>query len=89
MGQKKENIMAYSQRSKLILAVSQWKAKAIARRKQVDALNKRILELTHSRDAWKTTAQTRQTRIEHLQTELRQCSRHPQETEKKDPSPAL
>jgi len=75
--------MAYSQHSKLVHAVSQWKTKAIARRNQVDALTKRILELTRSRDAWKSKAQARQTRINELRAELHQQSARPRVTKKK------
>ena len=81
--------MAYSQRSKLVYAVSQWKTKAIARRKQVDALTKRLLELTRSRDAWKAKAQARQTRIDELQATLRQPSRLPHAAKKKRASSTI
>lgn len=49
--------MSTPQRSKLLLALAQWKAKAIARRQENEALKKRIVELTQSRDAWKLKAQ--------------------------------
>ena len=81
--------MAYSQRSKLVYAVSQWKTKAIARRKQVDALTKRILELTRRRDAWKSTAQAHQTLIDELRAELHHQSHLPRVTKKKRASPTV
>jgi len=81
--------MAYSQRSKLVYAVSQWKTKAIARRKQVDALTKRILELTRSRDAWKSTAQAHQMLIDELRAELHQQSHLSRVTKKKRASPTV
>ena len=49
--------MSTPQRSKLLLSLGQWKAKAIARRQENEALKKRIVELTQSRDAWKLKAQ--------------------------------
>ena len=49
--------MPYSQYSKLLKSLQQWKAKAIARRQENEALKKRIVELTQSRDAWKLKAQ--------------------------------
>ncbi len=48
--------MSIPQRSKLLLSLRQWKTKAIARRKQLNALQKRQGELILSRDTWKGTA---------------------------------
>lgn len=41
----------------------------MARRQEVEALKKRILELTQSRDAWKATAQTSQAKLAEYQAE--------------------
>jgi len=63
--------MSTPQRSKLLHSLRGWKAKAIARRQENNALKKRIVELTHSRDAWKVTAQTSQAKVAECQTEHR------------------
>lgn len=49
--------MSTPQRSKLLHSLRRWKAKAIARRQENEALKKRIVELTQSRDAWRLKAQ--------------------------------
>lgn len=41
----------------------------MARRQEVEALKKRILELTQSRDAWKAKAQTSQAKLADSQAE--------------------
>ena len=53
-------MMSTPQRSKLFHSVRGWKDKAIARRRENDALKKRIIELTQSRDAWRLKAQIQQ-----------------------------
>ena len=68
MEKKLEAMMSRPQRSKLLHSLRTWKAKAIARRQEVEALKKRIVELTHSRDAWKATAQASQARLAECQT---------------------
>ncbi len=62
------------QRSKLLHSLRQWKEKAIARRGQVEALKKRVTELTQSRDAWRVNAQASQVLIAELQTENRRLT---------------
>ena len=61
--------MSTPQRSKLLHSLRAWKAKAMARRQEVEALKKRILELTQSREAWKATAQTSQAKLADSQAE--------------------
>jgi hypothetical protein len=61
--------MSTPQRSKLLHSLRAWKAKAMARRQEVEALKKRILELTQSRDAWKAKAQTNQAQLADYQAE--------------------
>lgn len=62
--------MATMQRSKLRHAIQTWKQKAIRRGQQLKQANKRLRELTQSRDQWKRKAQTRQTRIAQLCVEV-------------------
>ncbi len=62
------------QRSQLLHSLQQWKQKAIARRRQVEALKKRVAELTQSRDAWKVNAQASQALIAELQAENRRLT---------------
>lgn len=59
--------MSTPQRSKLLHSLRDWKAKAIARRQENEALKKRIVELTQSRDAWKLKAQTHLAEVGELQ----------------------
>jgi hypothetical protein len=61
--------MSTPQRSKLLHSLRHWKAKAIARRQENEALKKRIVELTQSRDAWKLKAQQHLTEVVELQAE--------------------
>jgi FtsZ-binding cell division protein ZapB len=75
--------MPYPQRSKLLRAFQQWKAKAIARRRQIDVLNKRVNDLMESRDAWKAEAQARQGRITELQEKNRRLKHSDRRSEKK------
>jgi len=75
--------MPYPQHSKLLHAFQQWKAKAIARRRQIDMLNKRVNDLMESRDAWKTEAQARQGHIAELQEENRRLKHSALRSEKK------
>ena len=69
-------VMAYSQRSKLVKSLQEWKAKAIARRHENVALKKRMAELTDSRDAWKIRAQQYEAENAALQAEHHRLS-HP------------
>lgn len=71
------------QRSKLLHSLRQWKEKAITRRGQVEALKKRVVELTQSRDAWRVKAQASQALIAELQAENRRLT---QPVPKKKPS---
>ena len=64
-----EAVMSTPQRSKRLHSLRTWKAKAIARRQEVEALKKRMVELTHSRDAWKVKAQASQARLAECQAE--------------------
>ena len=59
--------MATPQRSKLLHSLRGWKAKAITRRQENEALKKRIIELTQSRDAWRLKAQISQAKVAELQ----------------------
>lgn len=61
--------MSTLQRSKLLHSLRAWKAKAMARRQEVEALKKRLLELRQSRDAWKAKAQTSQAKLAEYQAE--------------------
>ena len=61
--------MSTPQRSKLMHSLRNWKAKATARRQEIKALKKRIAELTHSRDRWRTKAQTFQAALTELQVQ--------------------
>lgn len=61
--------MSTPQRSKLLHSLRCWKANAIARRQENEALKKRIIELTQSRDAWRLKAQIQQTKVAELQAE--------------------
>ena len=61
--------MSNPQRSKLLYSLRTWKAKAMARRQEVEALKKRIIELTQSRDAWKAKAQVSQAKLAECQAE--------------------
>jgi hypothetical protein len=49
--------MTTGQRSKLQHAVQAWKTKALRRGQQLKQANKRVRELTQSRDQWKQKAQ--------------------------------
>jgi hypothetical protein len=66
--------MSYSQRSKLLKSLHQWKAKALVRRHENVALKKRMVELTQSRDAWKARAQRSEKAMAALQAEHRQLA---------------
>lgn len=59
--------MSNPQRSKLLRSLRQWKAKAITRRQQLEALQKRLGELMLSRDAWKGKAQANHQTVTELQ----------------------
>ena len=61
--------MSTPQRSKLLHSLRKWKTKAIARRQENEALKKRIVELTQSRDAWKLNAQRHLAEVGELQAE--------------------
>lgn len=63
--------MSPPQRSKLMHALRAWKAKAIARRQENEALKKRLAELASSRDTWKAKAQATQARLEAVQAAQR------------------
>ena len=49
-----------------------WKEKATTRRMNIKQLQKRLKELTLSRDTWKLKATARQATIKELQEEIRQ-----------------
>lgn len=66
--------MPYSQRSKLLTSLHQWKAKALARRHENVALKKRMVELTQSRDPWKDRAQRSEKAMVALQAENRRLA---------------
>lgn len=74
------------QRSKLLHSLHTWKAKAIARRQENVALQKRMVELTQSRDTWKETAQASQMLMTELHAELRRL-RQPVPKKKNGPLP--
>lgn len=59
--------MSSPQRSKLLRSLRQWKTKAITRRQQLEALQKRLGELILSRDAWKGKAQANHQTVTELQ----------------------
>ena len=61
--------MSTPQRSKLLHSVRGWKDKAIARRQENEALKKRSVELTQSRDSWRLNAQIHHAQVAELQTE--------------------
>jgi chromosome segregation ATPase len=63
--------MSIPQRSKLLHSLRQWKTKAIARREQIEALKKRLGELTDSRDTWKRKAHACHGRETSLQIEMK------------------
>lgn len=67
-----EAMMSIPQRSKLLLSLRQWKAKAMTRREQVAALKKRQAELILSRDTWKRKAQVHHDTITELQATVKQ-----------------
>ena len=52
--------MPTQQRSKRLRSLHNWKAKAIARRHENNALKKQLTERTQRRDAWRVKAQTYQ-----------------------------
>ena len=58
--------MSMPQRSKLLHSLRQWKTKAISRCEQIEALKKRVEELTLSRDTWKGKAQASHGRVADL-----------------------
>ena len=62
--------MSNPQRSKLLRSLRQWKTKAITRREQLEALTKRLGELTLSRDTWKVRAQAHHTTMTELQARV-------------------
>ena len=62
--------MSIPQRSKLLRSLRQWKTKAITRREQLEALKKRLGELTLSRDTWKARAQAHRTTMTELQASV-------------------
>ena len=66
--------MPYSQRSKLLTSLQQWKAKALERRHENVVLTKRLTELTQSRDAWKARAQRNEMTMAALQAENRRLA---------------
>ena len=66
---KMEVGMPYSQHSKLLQSLQQWKAKALARRHENAAFTKRMAELTQSRDTWKARAQRSEMAMAALQAE--------------------
>jgi uncharacterized coiled-coil DUF342 family protein len=63
--------MSIPQRSKLRLSLRQWKTKAITRREQLEALKKRLEELTLSRDTWKGKAQADHDKVVELQATVK------------------
>jgi len=70
MSDKKTEVdMPYSQHSKLLKSLQQWKAKALARRHENAALKKRMAELTQGRDTWKARAQHSEMAMAALQAE--------------------
>ena len=81
--------MSIPQRSKLLHSLRIWKEKAIARREQVEALKKRVVELTQSRDAWKMKAQARQAMIADLQAANLRLTHASNVVEKKSPPNAI
>lgn len=79
--------MPYSQHSKLLKSLQQWKAKALARRHENVALKKRLEELTQSRDTWKSRAQSGEIAMAALQAENQHLSQPVAPTQKNDPLP--
>ncbi len=63
--------MSIPQRSKLLLSLHQWKTKAINRREQLEALKKRLEELTLSRDSWKGKAEANHDNVTELQATVK------------------
>ncbi len=62
--------MTTGQRSKLQHAVQAWKTKALRRGQQLKQANKRIRELTQSRDQWKRKAQARHATLSAVRVEV-------------------
>ena len=79
--------MPYSQHSKLLKSLQQWKAKALARRHENVALKKRLEELTQSRDTWKARAQSGEIAMAALQAEKQHLSQPVAPTQKNAPLP--
>jgi hypothetical protein len=79
--------MPYSQHSKLLKALQQWKAKALTRRHENVALKKRVAELTQSRDTWKARAQSSELAMVALQAENQRLSQPVTPIQKNDTLP--
>ena len=79
--------MPYSQYSKLLTSLQQWKAKALARRHENAALKKRMAELTQSRDTWKARAQRSEMAMAALQAENQRLSQPVAPMKKNDALP--
>ena len=63
--------MTTGQRSKLQHAVQAWKTKALRRGQQLKQANKRVREVTQSRDQWKRKAQARHATLSALRVALK------------------
>ncbi len=63
--------MTTRQRSKLQHTAQAWKTKALRRGQQLKQANKRIRELTQSRDQWKRKAQARHATLSALHVEVK------------------
>jgi hypothetical protein len=57
-----------------------WKQKAKDRRSEIRALEKRLKELKHSRDSWKTKAQFFKLRYLEADSLLKKRITHPEQT---------
>jgi len=68
--------------SKNLLSPNNWKEKAKTRREKMKQLQKRLKEITISRDTWKGKATHRQAQINELQEEIKQLTKQLQEVKK-------
>ncbi len=81
--------MPYSQHSKLLKSLQQWKAKALARRHENVTLKKRMAELTQSRDTWKARAQRSEMTMATLHAENQRLAQPVAPMKKKRRPPAI
>ncbi len=75
--------MITKQTSKNPLPPKTWKEKATTRREKIKQLQKRLKEITISRDSWKVKATRKQAQINELQDEIKQLTKQLQDVKKK------